>query len=480
MRLEDEDNSRGGRALLIAYHYPPSLAAGALRWASLVRLAGDRGWDFDVVTRQADRPEVALPPGEVVRVVEKASRLEALEGAASAAAKSLRGMARRGSSSGPPGDVPAGAAPKERVTSLHRTELLQGSPSRRLLRSYYALRTFRGFRAWAMAAGRAGRELARDRSYDVVLSSGPPHAIHLGARSLARSIGCPYVLDFRDPWFFYERLPEHLASPTWYRLAERHEPICVGEAAATILNTDRSRAALEDQYPDLAERFVTITNGCDLPDEAPHAPSDAFVIAYGGEIYLDRDPRPLMKAAARIIRRRNLGPDEFRLEFMGRVQAYQGVPLMDTARDLGIENHLVLHESRPRQELARFLAGASVLVSLPQDSHRAIPSKIYEYMAFPAWMLVMAIPASATAELLQGVEADVVLPGDVDAIERVLEQRFDQWSRGERAEPLGTIPRFQRASQADQLVELLDRVKGGGQASPRQPADLTYLASGRS
>ena len=38
------------RALLLTYHFPPSSAAGALRWQKLCALGAEHGWGFDVVS----------------------------------------------------------------------------------------------------------------------------------------------------------------------------------------------------------------------------------------------------------------------------------------------------------------------------------------------------------------------------------------------------------------------------------------------
>jgi len=50
----------------------------------------------------------------------------------------------------------------------------------------------------------------------------------------------------------------------------------------------------------------------------------------------------------------------------------------------------------------------------------AIPSKVFEYMRYEAWLLALAEPRSATAQLLRDTPADVVRPDDVDALAGVL------------------------------------------------------------
>src|SRR5436309_15307295 len=42
------------RLLLVSYHFPPSEAAGALRWQRLTPIASQFGWEVDAITLSPD------------------------------------------------------------------------------------------------------------------------------------------------------------------------------------------------------------------------------------------------------------------------------------------------------------------------------------------------------------------------------------------------------------------------------------------
>src|SRR5262249_54382387 len=50
-------------------------------------------------------------------------------------------------------------------------------------------------RAWGSAAIETGVALGRANRYDVVVSSGPPHMVHDTARTVARRLEVPHVMD---------------------------------------------------------------------------------------------------------------------------------------------------------------------------------------------------------------------------------------------------------------------------------------------
>ena len=95
----------------------------------------------------------------------------------------------------------------------------------------------------------------------------------------------------------------------------------------------------------------------------------------------------------------------------------------------------------------------------------AIPSKIFEYMPFDAWLLALAEPGSATHDILAGTGADVVAPDDVTGIADVLRTRIEQYrTEGPPRRP-ALVPECARAHQARILLDALDRVAGAGRGT---------------
>lgn len=107
-----------------------------------------------------------------------------------------------------------------------------------------------------------------------------------------------------------------------------------------------------------------------------------------------------------------------------------------------------------------------MLVSLPQDSPWAIPSKIFEYMLYDAWLLVLADEGSPPALLLRGSGADVVPPRDVDAMAVRIRERVQAFRRGERPQRLARETRFSRRHQARLLMDAIGQVAGGPALAP--------------
>lgn len=443
------------RLLVVSYHFPPDPAVGGLRWQKLAHHAVERGWQVEVISLdpftlpRRDEDRLAdLPPGTVIhhvslppaRFAELPSRLWRL-------------LRPAGRASRPPS---AGA----RVAGSRAATELRWWPrgGRDLARAYFAwVDRERGAR-WGRAVADRARTLLASRSFDAIISCGPPHPPHREVARFAAAEGIPFVLDLRDPWSLLQRLPEAVASPWWLAWARADERRAIAASRLVVTATDAHRDRLRARHPVHARRIITVRNGCD-EDPLPVRQRPArFTIAYTGSVYLDRDPAPFFRAAGRVVRELGLSPDDFGIEFMGEVATFDGVPVATLAAREGLEGHFRAHPPRPRREALEFLADAAMLLLLPQDSDMAIPAKLFEYARFPAALLVLATPESATGALLRDTTADLVAPEDIAGIADALRRRFEEFRRGVVPAPVAGDGRLSRSAQARILLDALEGV----------------------
>src|SRR6185436_13877204 len=89
---------------------------------------------------------------------------------------------------------------------------------------------------WARVAARRALEVAPKLPKGVVIATSPAHAALLAGARIARRLGWPLILDYRDPWSAHHW-------PRWRRgavsawFARRIEARLVRQSAARVLNT---------------------------------------------------------------------------------------------------------------------------------------------------------------------------------------------------------------------------------------------------
>jgi glycosyltransferase involved in cell wall biosynthesis len=448
------------RLLLLTHYFPPSTQVGALRWRKMLSHLAEMGWGADVVAADAGSgPGLAefpdLPNGLRIWTVPTPDlRVRVVERGLYRAFQRLKPGARRtgAPSAGPPTRaVRAEARTRDGVRwNLHS---LRG-----YTRLWFTLRDFLVAREWTKAVVRVADRIARPGLHDVVISSGPPHHWHTAAKKVAARHALPLVLDLRDPWAASDIVHDYFATPLWLKLTEHSERSATRRADLLVANTPALHRAMARTYPDVAERIVTVMNGYDEDSVPRPRRSSCFNIGYAGSIYFGRDPRPLFEGSAAVIRELRLSTEDLKIRFIGD-QSYGSVPLRDLAEEAGIPEYVDTGPSVPQPEAWQFMADSHMLVSLPWNDGLTVPAKVYEYMRFPSWLLVFSHPDSAVAELLRGMDTDVIRPSDgAEGVAAAIRRRYLQHVSGAEPRPLASKERYSRRAQTRQLHEALLRV----------------------
>ena len=427
--------------------FPPRTEVGAARWEGFTPFLTRDGWGVDVVVEESqphertDMTRLARLPADV-RVAETPQERAWWHGALLALRGALR--PRRGTGS----DAPTAF---DEVGGASSNGMGVRAVVDATVHMWRARTGLGDFTAVALALA--------DARHRVVVSSGPPHYVHVAASRVARRLRVPHVVDLRDPWGRAER--RSLATrllPDRHLL--RHEARTLRASALVLTNTEAAQRALVARFPELSARVLCVPNGSDVEplDRAGLPRPPVFQIAHSGSLYLDRDPRPFLRAVGRVRRRLGLGPEALRVVFMGTPARVHGRTLTELAEESGLGG--VFEERAPgtREEARALLAESSMAVAFQGETRTQVPAKVFEYVAFPLWLLALVGSDSATADLLADTDAIVLDIDDEAGVEHAVERCYRAYVAGERPRPAGWDGRFSRARQAERLLVELERV----------------------
>jgi hypothetical protein len=435
------------RALLLTVSYPPRTEVGAARWEGFTPFLVRAGWGVDAVIEErhpnerTDMSRVARLPADV-RIAETAHKRAWWH----SALLELRGALKRQG-----GATSAKADAFDEVTRSTSNGIGLRTVLHAAVHEWRARTGLDDFSAVALALA--------DTRHRVVISSGPPHYVHVAASRVARTLRVPHVVDLRDPWGRAEPLPATMRLLPDRHLS-RHEAPTLRAASLILTNTEAAQRTLVARFPDLADRVRCVPNGSDVEpvDPAGRPRPAVFQIAHSGSLYLDRDPRPFFRAVGRVRERLGLGPDALRVVFMGNPARVEGRTLTELAAESGLGG---VFEERPpgtREEARGLLAESSMAVAFQGETRTQVPAKVFEYVAFPLGLLALVGADSATADALAGTDAIVLDIDDEAGAEQAVERCYRAHVAGERPRPVGWDGRFSRARQAERLLQELERI----------------------
>jgi hypothetical protein len=300
------------------------------------------------------------------------------------------------------------------------------------------------------------KEYLAEHPVDVIVTTGPPHSMHLIGQRLHKELGIPWIPDFRDPWsrmYYLKHLP--MTRRTWRRLRAMEQSVldeCSTVLAVTPLVQEEFQAQTKTPV-------AMITNGYDGGDfDQPVEPDGLFNIVHTGLFAADGNPLTLWK----VLGIKAWADADFkkalRLRLVGKVDrevyaAIEEAGLRDNVVDLGYCDHL----TAVREQLA-----ASVLI-LPlrnDPEYRPIlPGKLFEYLASRRPVLGIGQEDGAMARVLADTGAGITADWDnLDAMRAFIDKAWEQHKAGGVPPVAGDIARFSRRNLTRELAALLERV----------------------
>lgn len=217
--------------------------------------------------------------------------------------------------------------------------------------------------------------LAKEK-IDTLITTGPPHSLHLIGLKLKEKIGLKWIADFRDPWVnigYHEKLKLTKKSEKKHHALE----LTVLEKADQIIVTSFTT---KEEFKQKTTRPITvITNGFEDKKRVKILPDKKFTLSHIGSLLSGRNPENLWKALAELITENSDFKAAFRLQLIGKVSP----SVLDSIADAGLENHLDLIGYVPHEEAINYQHQSRILLLIEIDDPKTkgiIPGKLFEYL----------------------------------------------------------------------------------------------------
>ncbi|MFO7977577.1 MAG: glycosyltransferase, partial [Bacteroidales bacterium] len=369
------------KVLVITYYWPPSAGAGVQRWLKFTKYLRHTGWEPIIYTPyNPEYPgydpslEKDVPQGVQVirRPIREPYQLYKLL---------------------------TGRAPEEKVQAGFLNEKRKPGTLESLaiwLRGNLFIPDARKW--WISPSVTFLSRWLQEHPVDAIVSTGPPHSMHLIALGITRKLDIPWLADFRDPWTqidFYH----HLKLTAW--ADRRHkwlEKQVLTHTDAVVTVSPHCAKGLRD----LVERHIeVITNGFD-PDDFSHLKPfkyDSFSITHLGSMNADRNPQNLWKVLGQMVQKDDFFRQHLRIRLIGKTD----IRVMESLEQHQLTAYVENLQYLPHDE-AISRAGQSAILLLPLNNPRNVmgiaPGKLYEYLAMQRPILCIGPPQGDAAAII--------------------------------------------------------------------------------
>lgn len=233
------------RALVITYYWPPAGGSGVQRWVKFAKYLPAEGWETVIYT-----PENPEAPGTDTTLLEDIPQgTEVIRTHISEIYGIYRKFSKGGSGQVNPINQQKKSL-KQRLAMWVRGNLFIPDPRV----------------SWVKPSVRFLKKYLKEHPVDVIVSTGPPHSMHLIARGVAKATGIPWVADFRDPWtklFYFKHLQLSERSLRKHRALEQQ----VLDDATLVVAVS---PLVKEEFEAMTKTPVKlVTNGFDPEDFVP-------------------------------------------------------------------------------------------------------------------------------------------------------------------------------------------------------------------
>lgn len=211
---------------------------------------------------------------------------------------------------------------------------------------------------------------------DTIITTGPPHSVHLIGMQLKVKHQLQWIADFRDPW---TAIGYHNALNLTKYSAQRHKNLeqqVLNTADHIITTSDATKRLFESKTK---QPISTITNGYDTQNPHTSVLDRAFTLTHIGVLHADRNPTLLWAALSEMVSNNEEFKADFKLVLVGEVspavlQSLQHYGLEFSLKQVGLVSH---------KEAVTYQQKTQVLLLIEANSAAAsyiIPGKLFEYL----------------------------------------------------------------------------------------------------
>ncbi|HEY9168761.1 MAG TPA: glycosyltransferase family 4 protein [Lutibacter sp.] len=421
------------KALIITYYWPPAGGSGVQRWLKFVKYFRDFGIEPLVYT--VENPNYPIVDESLVNDIPEG--IEILKQAI-----------------WEPNNLFAFIGKKKTESA----GFLNPNPSKfgkilQYIRANYFIPDARKF--WIKPSTSYLKKYLKSNKIDVVITTGPPHSVHLIGLNLKNELNIKWLADFRDPWTeidYFQQLPLTKKAIEKHHFLEK-EVLKNADAVLVVGKT------MGEKFSVFSNNVVPITNGFDeVITDAIVELDSKFTVTHIGLMNADRNPEMLWEVLSEIISENKEFAIDFELKLIGKVDASV---ITDISKHKLSKNIQVI-DYVPHDKVVEFQKKSQVLLLIVNNVPSAkgiITGKIFEYLMAKRPILAIAPLNGDLAEILKETNGGLVVDfGDKNTLKMTILNLYNIFKQGKLEAESKNIDQFHRRELTKKVSEIIYKI----------------------
>ena len=366
------------KLLIITYYWPPAGGPGVQRWLKFVKYLPEFGI----------QPIVYIPENPTYPIIDKA-----LESDVSDKAIILKNaifepyQLASFFSKNKTKKISSGIIPNKKKQSFLEKILLW-------TRGNLFIPDARVF--WVKPSVKYLKKYIQENNIDTIVTSGPPHSLHLIGLKLKQDLNVKWFADFRDPWTTIGYHKELKLSNFAHKKHKNLEKEVLNSADKIIVTSKTTKVEFELLT---TKPIEVITNGYDVEKVEKQPLDSKFSLAHIGSFLSERNPKILWESLFELVNENPNFKNDLEIKLIGAVSqevlsTISDYNLNSFVNNLGYVSH---SEAVAHQRKSQVL----LLIEIDsEDTKSIIPGKLFEYMVSERPIIAIGPKDSDFAEII--------------------------------------------------------------------------------
>ena len=293
-----------------------------------------------------------------------------------------------------------------------------------------------------------------ENNIDTIVTSGPPHSLHLIGLELKKNLNIKWLADFRDPW---TTIGYHKALKLSSYANKKHKALekLVLTSADTIIVTSKTT---KTEFQAITSKPIeVITNGYDQEKIDKQPLDEKFTLAHIGSFLSERNPIILWQALKELVSENAYFKNDFRLKLIGAtsqevLDTISEFKLNDYVQNLGYVSHQEAVEHQRKSQVLLLIEINS------NDTKSIIPGKLFEYMVSERPIIALGPEGSDFAEIITATNTGVFFTYDEkEKLKALLLKYYQKYQNQNLKVHAVGLQQYSRKILTQQLVQILNR-----------------------
>ncbi|WP_339893581.1 glycosyltransferase family 4 protein [uncultured Algibacter sp.] len=287
---------------------------------------------------------------------------------------------------------------------------------------------------------------------ETIITTGPPHSVHLIGLQLKQKLDIKWLADFRDPWTtigYHKQLKLTSASKAKHKSFEKQVLNSSNQIIVTSFVT-------KQEFQNMTNKPIeVITNGYDDDAAVDFIMDTKFTLSHIGSLLSKRNPEILWRVLNELISENDDFSKDFQLNFIGSISK----KVLESIKNFNLSNYIneVGYLSHKEAIINQKKSQLLLLIEIDsEDTKCIIPGKLFEYMVSNRPIVAIGPKDSDVEKIIKETNTGHYFNySDYESLKRIILEHYKAFqNKTLQSHPIG-LQKYHRKALTKSLANLL-------------------------